>query len=272
MEEKFSNVKERKFPDVPPNSPIALLQAFDGDFIEQNDLLRPAVGIELPSVRHLTPVRGMPEKYYDFKRSFSVTGRHFAPMWQDLKAKNKEGIFKTINDFGIESGLFEDIDVARVSKKISDSPLIVTVKKGERDFFLNQVGVGVSQVVPVLVETIFSKYSSSEKMLLFQQPELHLHPVAQAALGSFFFSASASGANIVIESHSNILIDRFRADLRDASLDDKKKSPTAQILFCKNGDDGNSLQIIDINRDGKLVDPPEEYFKFFIDELSRTMF
>jgi predicted ATPase len=109
-------------------------------------------------------------------------------------------------------------------------------------------------------------------VVLFQQPELHLHPIAQAALGSFFFSAAKLGLRGVLETHSSFFIDRFRADLRDcnSSVDCKFNFADAIILFCENTPDGNLVHKISIDSHGALCEEPDSYHEFFVDEMLRT--
>jgi predicted ATPase len=263
----FENV--RGLNDLPPpNHPFALMTAFDLDALKETRVLQTIFAEPIPTVRHVSPLRGMPERYYLFRRTIEAKGSHFAAMWQDLKEAKKKEIFAPIHKFGQESGLFEEVDVRRISRSIADSPLAVTVKKQGKDFLLNQVGVGVSQVVPILVECVFSDNDSYDPVLLLQQPELHLHPVAQSALGSFLYSMAARGQPLCIETHSNFLIDRFRSEIRDSETNDID----ASIYYCENTESGNQYSEIRISNDGRLIDPPLSYFEFFISELSRTMF
>ena len=54
-------------------------------------------------------------------------------------------------------------------------------------------------------------------MFLLQQPEVHLHPSAQAALGSLFCQVAAAGKQLIVETHSDHVIDRIRMDVRDGT-------------------------------------------------------
>lgn len=222
--------------------------------------------------RLIPPVRSLPERFYKFRRRFEAQGGHFPSMWMDFETE--KNLFATIGKFGKNSGLFEEIQVKKISQRIADSPLFVTVVKNGKNFSLDQVGVGVSQVVPVLIETVFS--ITMDTSILVQQPELHLHPIAQAALGSYFFEACKQGLRGVLECHSSYLIDRFRADLRD-EMSNKDSSNTnpgveAKILFCQNTASGNFTTLINVLPTGELKNDPDEFHSFFIDEALRTMF
>lgn len=229
-----------------------------------------------PVARLISPLRALPEKFYSFRRRLDVHGKHFASMWIDFSLEKHAAFFAKINEFGKDSGLFDSVSVEKIAKKFKESPMIVYVKKNNNNFLLHQVGIGVAQVMPILIETIYVQIQK-KLVLLVQQPELHLHPVAQASLGSYFFSVARNGLSGVLESHSSYLLDRFRADYRDHIIQLESDEPDpiegrVKILFCQNSFTGNKVSEISIERDGKLKDDPDEFHEFFINEFSRTMF
>lgn len=244
--------------------------------LEEHGFGRAAFPSSLPSTRLISPIRALPEKFYSFRRKLDVHGKHFASMWIDFSLEKHASYFSAINEFGKESGLFDSVSVEKIAKKVNESPIIVHVKKNNNKFLLHQVGIGVAQVMPILMETIYVQIQE-KLVLLVQQPELHLHPVAQASLGSYFFSVARNGLSGILETHSSYFLDRFRADYRDhlLQLDDDKSDPVEgriKILFCRNSIAGNKMVEIGVDRDGKLKDDPDEFHDFFINELSRTMF
>ena len=98
-------------------------------------------------------------------------------------------------------------------------PFQLQVRKGAKRVkgpFRNliDVGYGVSQVLPIVTELL---RPNGAKQFLFQQPEVHLHPSAQASLGSLFCTVAASGRQLIVETHSDHLIDRVRMDVRDGT-------------------------------------------------------
>lgn len=220
----------------------------------------------LPGRLHSGPVRGLPERFYNLDRKIRASGTHFASMWHDMTEAREKISMEAVKKFGRDSSLFENISVDKVSKKVPNSPLMVTVTKQGRSFLLGQVGVGVSQVIPIVVESAFHSDEPDGHIILLQQPELHLHPVAQAALGEFIYSMAKGGLRYVIETHSDYLMDRFRANMRE-----DKSIGSATILFCENTSEGNSAYPIEVS-DGEIINPPENYKDFFVNELMRTMF
>jgi predicted ATPase len=244
---------------------VVFVNVISKDF---NEVLLRSVSVTIPSsASHMGPLRGLPEPYYALERIYSPKGSHFAAMWHDIKKIKEEKYSDLVRKFGIDSQLFEDLEVEKLSRKIAHSPLVVTVRKRGKNFTLSQVGVGISQVVPVIVESIFRKATDDHVLMLLQQPELHLHPIAQAALGEFIFEMSDDMMWFAIETHSDYLMDRFRYNLRTS---DRRLS--AQIIFCQNRDDGNYASCIPIRSDGELGEAPDGYREFQVNELMRTMF
>lgn len=256
------------------NAPVAIfpvLEELSGSGNLDESVLD-VVLVDLPNYRHVGPLRALPERMYDFERAFKARGAHFATMWQDIGWGSKNGahLKDIVARFGKESGLFDEIDVHPVSKSIYDSPLFVSIKKNGKSFYINQVGIGVSQIIPVIVESLYALRLGKGPIVLLQQPELHLHPVAQAALGDLIFDLSQEGLNFVIETHSNFLIDRFRARVNERHESDDQRP--IRILYFSGGDRGNLVRKIEVDRQGHLIDPPESYFAFFLSEFERTAF
>ena len=80
---------------------------------------------------------------------------------------------------------------------------------------LADVGFGVSQVLPILVQGMLMRPGG---IFLVQQPELHLHPDAQAGLADFFFYLGAQGVPCIIETHSEYLLLRLRRRLAEGKM------------------------------------------------------
>ena len=128
------------------------------------------------------------------------------------KSEGSDKLHDALISFGKSSGLFKDVEVKRKGHKESD-PFQIGIKTIGPPFNLVDVGYGVSQVLPILVDAV--QYPERSSFLL-QQPEVHLHPKAQAELASFLaVLAMKQGKRFVIETHSDYLIDRIRMDIRE---------------------------------------------------------
>lgn len=121
---------------------------------------------------------------------------------------------------------------------------------------LTHAGVGVSQVLPILVLCLLGRYDST---LLIEQPELHLHPSVQSRLGDFFLSMSLLGKQCMIETHSEYLINRLRFRIACAS----PETPLGQltkIYFVEKHNDASTFSEITVNEYGAIQRWPQGFF------------
>ena len=114
---------------------------------------------------------------------------------------------------------------------------------------LIDVGYGVSQTLPIITELL---RADAPSMFLLQQPEVHLHPSAQAALGSLFCSVAGSDRQLVVETHSDYIIDRVRMDVRDNKTDLKPED--VSILYFERGESDVKIHSIRLDADGNVLD------------------
>jgi predicted ATPase len=128
------------------------------------------------------------------------------------------------------------------------------------------VGYGVSQILPLVVELV---RGARDRLYMLQQPEVHLHPRAQAELGSLFGAlVKAQSKRFLVETHSDYIIDRVRMDVRD------KKSirpEDVMILFFEMHKEGARIHPIEVDAEGNLVNAPPTYRRFFLEEERRFL-
>ena len=106
-------------------------------------------------------------------------------------------------------------------------------------------------------------------MFLLQQPEVHLHPSAQAALGSLFCQVAEPRRQLVVETHSDHLIDRVRMDVRDGV--GNLKPEDVSILYFERNDLDVRIHSIRLDEEGNVLDAPEGYRWFFLEETARSI-
>ena len=178
---------------------------------------------------------------------------------------NGSHLRETLDRFGKESGLFTGINIKALGRYESD-PFQIRVRIKGPQANLVDVGYGVSQALPILVEAV---RSSPGSVHLMQQPEVHMHPRSQAALGSFLADLAAQqGKQFIVETHSDYLVDRLRMDIRDGrslSHDD-----VVLLYFERNGSTVD-IHPISIDRAGNLIGEPDTYRQFFLTEERRLL-
>ena len=120
---------------------------------------------------------------------------------------------------------------------------------------LTHVGVGVSQVLPIVVLCLLSPRSS---ILIFEQPELHLHPRVQSRLADFFLSMTFLGKQCVVETHSEHLINRLR--LRTAAAPGEEISNRVMMYFVEARDGKSAYRPVRISPFGTIQNWPAGFF------------
>jgi predicted ATPase len=167
---------------------------------------------------------------------------------------------KSLEAFGAACSLFSRIAVKKLGKSES-SPFQIRVTIAGPPVNLVDVGYGVSQVLPVLVDSVLARTGGT---LLLQQPEVHLHPRAQAELATFVASlVKADKKRFVIETHSDYLVDRLCLEVRrGTSLSPKDVS----ILFFERDKTDVYIHQLSIDENGNILGAPAKYREFFIRE------
>lgn len=224
----------------------------------------------LNTICWVAPIRSKPRRTYDEPNlEFSPEGEHTPYLIRKLLRSRQRGVAfrRALRQFGKSSGLFQDVTTKAYGHGPS-TPFEVDAVLGGMPINLNSVGYGVSQSLPVLVELLGRGHGT---WFAIQQPEVHLHPRAQAALGDIFFEAAARDHKMLfIETHSDFAIDRFRLNYR-RDMEDTDK-PGAQILFFERRARGNRVTPIAIGSNGDLPeDQPDSYRSFFLHEQMRLL-
>lgn len=214
-------------------------------------------------VKWIAPIRTKPRRIYDgIRGSYSPEGEHTPSVLKEAltsQTTRSKRFSERLKEFGKASGLFETI-VAHQFGKGNKNPFELIVKFKGAKLNINNVGYGVSQALPLIVEFINTE---GPRIFAVQQPEVHLHPRAQAALGGLLFEITHEQKHsFYIETHSDYLIDRYRTAMRSESA-----PPDSQILFFLRTHQGNEVFPLEISSRGTYpVEQPKEFRDFFIKE------
>lgn len=213
----------------------------------------------------LAPIRSRPKRTYDeISDEFKPEGGHIPLILArvlDVKSQNKhkEKLQATIQRLGQESGLLTKVGVKKLGRKAGD-PFQILVTVAGRPANLPDVGYGVSQALPIIVQSVLA---TQDRMLLIQQPEVHLHPRAQAALGSLFAEFVAKEKKqLVVETHSDHLLDRLRQEVANKTLSPESLG----ILFFERHGTETKIHPLKVDGAGNIVRPPRSYRAFFLQE------
>ena len=251
--------------EIPPGPPLPVAVAILKSMDKGKPIKRNTFAAEIPFTLNMTwiaPIRTRPQRFYDgMRKAFSPEGDHTPfVLRSSLRTKSSSRDFaEKLRAFGKASGLFETI-VPHSFDKSPHSPFEILVRFTGVDLNVSNVGYGVSQVLPLVIEFLSKQENQTFGI---QQPEVHLHPRAQAALGDLIAElAIERGHRFMLETHSDYLIDRCRLNFS------KRGKPTnAQIIFFQRTRSGNTATVLPIGPDGKYPeDQPPEFRKFFVQE------
>ena len=222
-----------------------------------------------PPIVWVAPIRTKPRRTYDEpSAAFSSEGSHTPYVIRRMLSSGTEAkkFSEFIEKVGRASGLFQSIKIKRFGDDAA-GPFEVDAILDSQPLNLNMVGYGVSQSLPILVELLDRPAGS---WFAIQQPEVHLHPLAQAALGDVFFEMAVTDRKrFFIETHSDFAIDRFRMNYRGRR---RANAPESQILFFERQKSRNTVTPIPIGPHGELPsDQPEGYRHFFVKEEMRLL-
>lgn len=179
---------------------------------------------------------------------------------------------------GVQGDLFGDLygvmeQLKRVELRLSDIQELNLVDKRTNTVVSHRdVGIGISQVLPVLV----GAYASKEKIIAIEQPEIHLHPALQAELGDVFIK-SALGENkntYILETHSEHLILRIMRRMRETFNGNLPKGvppvkpSDVSVLFVEPDGARSIVREMQLNEHGELVKSwPGGFFEEGLNEV-----
>lgn len=224
------------------------------------------------------PVRSRPKRTYDATREFDDPEGSDVPMrLMRIEATRKdewESLQKQLVSFGRNSGLFQGINIKNHGRSLG-SPFQLNVKVRGPNSNIADVGYGVSQVLPILVH-VLSKFASRRGVFgrsetsfyLLQQPEVHLHPKAQAELTSLLAQLANKGRQaFILETHSDNMIDRARIEVMKGNI----KKEDVSLIYLEPKQKVVQVHNIAFDDMGNLTGAPPHYRDFFLHEASRLM-
>lgn len=150
-------------------------------------------------------------------------------------------------------GLVDAVDTKETSKV--GYHLTVNSPGLKKSLDLTSVGVGISQILPTLVMALMAPIDS---ILIFEQPELHLHPKVQSVLGDFFLAMSLMGKQCLVETHSEHLINRLRRRIVESDQD--TVLPKLRIYFAEKRETVSYFQQVKPNEFGTILEWPKGFF------------
>jgi len=213
------------------------------------------------NMRYISADRGSPKLYY--KKSVlhdeqyvGKNGEYTASVLFENREKIVEESLLLKRDTTVpflldQTGLWIEAIFGSHSLNISntiDTIVEITFSKERKNFKPVNVGFGYSYVLPIIVAGLLAKEGD---ILLIDTPEAHLHPSAQSRLAKFLAKVSTLGVQIIIETHSEHIVNGFRVSLKNV-IDEKDF--TIQFF----NDEG--IEEVKVTNDGEIKHWPDGFF------------
>jgi hypothetical protein len=228
------------------------------DYISSNDLF-------LYYEKHPEADKDKPVPSWWIKERAEDLALSFIDDWGSVTATvafgNEAARLFISEDQGVRDAIMNALKERGLDKDLlpGDGHLQLRLHDPKRDVWvaLQDVGVGTSQVLPIILESL----AQTNKLIAIEQPELHLHPALQAELGDVFIE-SALGENkntFLLETHSEHLLLRIMKRMRQTA---EGKLPEGvppvrpedvALLFVSPGPEGSVVQDIGLNERGELI-------------------
>ena len=228
------------------------------------------------SLASMPPVRSSPERNYSPSAMTDDPAGSDMPMqllrMETTRKDEWESLTAKLAEFGKESGLFKAVRIKKFGK--SGGPFQLQFKVRSHSSSILDVGYGVSQILPILVRILHEPRAmphfmkAQRRYFLIQQPEVHLHPRAQAEFSSLLAGLAGQGKRgFIVETHSDNIIDRARIEIRRKTI----KPEDVSLIYLQAAKGGVKVHNIKFDEMANMLDVPAGYRKFFAREGDRLM-
>jgi predicted ATPase len=228
----------------------------------------------LGSLSYLGPLRKHPQRTYQWSGD---TPEGVGQMGENtiaaiLAAQNEGRVFNRgprmskqpfaefVANWLKDLGVIYSFVVKPVAEGRKEYEVLVKTHAKAPEVKITDVGFGVSQVLPVLVQAFYCPPNSTVWM---EQPEIHLHPQVQAELADVFISAIRSRENgnarnvqLIVESHSEHFLNRLQRRIAEGEITPNDVA----IYFCKRAGSATELEPLIVNLYGEIENWPENFF------------
>lgn len=230
---------------------------------------------EIDSIFYLGPLREFPKRDYLWSRSRptdvgqrgekaidAILAATEAGEMRNLKYKGRMKPFQELIAYWLrEMGLIESFSVVEIAPGSNRWQARVKTRAGGSEVLLTDVGFGVSQVLPVVT---LLQYVPEGSIVILEQPEIHLHPLAQAGLADVIIqAANHRKVQVILESHSEHLLLRLQRRIAEQAI----SNDDVKLYFCEALRGVSTLTPLDLDLYGNIRNWPE---KFMGDAFTET--
>lgn len=222
---------------------------------------------QIDNLYYLGPLREFPKRDYTWARTrpadVGVRGEKVidailaataAKERRNLVWKGRRKDFQEIVAYWLkELGLIHNFSVREIAPGSNYYQAVVQSRPGGPEVALTDVGFGVSQILPVIVLLYYVPEGST---IILEQPEIHLHPSAQAELADLFISVAAHrNVQIILETHSEHLLLRLQRRVAEEQLE----AENLRIYYSEAKGAESKLKCLEIDEFGQIDTWPSNF-------------
>lgn len=209
-------------------------------------------------IRYLGPLRQYPQRYYAWtgERKEEVVEPDGSDTFAVLVSSERDdrSLKEAVATWLQDLDLIQELRIRPTGPQSRFYEIVVIVAEAESS--LLDVGFGVSQVLPVIMMLLSAPKGS---IILLEQPELHLHPNAQAALADLMlYAAETRNLQLIVESHSEHIVRRLQRRIAEASPAFATPD-NIKMYYCQPGESGSTIDEVDVDRFGQISNWPERF-------------
>ena len=240
--------------------------------------LEAAFESELDRLYYLGPLREHPRRDYLWARSRpadvgekgertidAIIAAQDAGDMQNLAPHGRRKPFPEIISHWLrELNLIEEFRIIEIAPGSSRWQAKVRTHSGASEVMLTDVGFGISQVLPVIT---LLHYVPKGSTVLLEQPEIHLHPLAQAGLADVIINAAKHRkVQVILESHSEHLLLRLQRRVAEQEID----AHEVALYFCDTGGGISNIERLQLDMFGKIRNWPDRFMGDAFGETARA--
>lgn len=242
--------------------------------------IRESIERFLGNIQYIGPMRPSPQRYYPLNRLSQLQWEQqgWSVLLSFLLEKGDEEQYRDIDQWMQRLDLACEVEPTRIDHKGSGIGSEILINESPEGIWVNimDVGFGASQVLPIIVQAVMVE---PEQLVIIEQPELHLHPRAQAELGSLLAHVVGAGVRLLIETHSENLILRMRRLMAETTLalrrgEFPKPELRPDILgayFVDRARGVSTCELIQYDEWGKYVQQPPGFQDFFSSDFDELL-
>jgi len=163
-----------------------------------------------------------------------------------------------------EIGVVQEFSVEEIREGSNRWQTRIKTSPGASEVLLTDVGFGVSQVLPVIT---LLQYVPEGSTVILEQPEIHLHPLAQAGLADVIIQAAVHRRiQVIFESHSEHLLLRLQRRITEENI----SSADLKLYFCDVKEGGSVLTPLEVDLFGNINNWPDKFMGDAFNETAKA--